>query len=375
MALKDKWVDKINGVDINSADDINQVAHAVMELEKNSAVIIDKIIDPDNNPLSVTEDSVLDIPMEVGGLSTSSGEPFERDDAIRSSDFIFVTPNETIQFASNLPVGGSGKIRVCCYGEDKTFIKMGYPTLQTDFHIESDWHYIKFYRSDTGDGQVTMSIVRKGEVEKAEFKKIYFADHGYSVYGGLIGGGGNYHKLVIQADENEQDDADPDVHTILELAAPKNNPKEATLALMNAGDGVEQFVDFSSMVYDPDNPTVEIVNQTRGGHKLPEFSIRYNDGKGAGRVKKFTIQPDAIPIELTAQGLKVRKNNNFNNTGTDEEYIIVNLWSVLDRLDSVEQSVERLALATDVGGVVYSPNGTKFKITVSNDGVLTATRI
>jgi hypothetical protein len=38
MALKDKWVDRIDGVDINSADDINQVARAVIELEENGAV-------------------------------------------------------------------------------------------------------------------------------------------------------------------------------------------------------------------------------------------------------------------------------------------------------------------------------------------------
>lgn len=33
MALKDKWVDKVDGVDIASAEDINQVANAVIELE------------------------------------------------------------------------------------------------------------------------------------------------------------------------------------------------------------------------------------------------------------------------------------------------------------------------------------------------------
>ena len=33
MALKEKWIDKINGVDENSAEDINQVAHAVIDLE------------------------------------------------------------------------------------------------------------------------------------------------------------------------------------------------------------------------------------------------------------------------------------------------------------------------------------------------------
>lgn len=34
MALKDNWVEKIDGIDIASADDINQVATAVIELEK-----------------------------------------------------------------------------------------------------------------------------------------------------------------------------------------------------------------------------------------------------------------------------------------------------------------------------------------------------
>lgn len=38
MAFKDEWVDKIDGVDINSADDINQVAHAIIDLEENGAV-------------------------------------------------------------------------------------------------------------------------------------------------------------------------------------------------------------------------------------------------------------------------------------------------------------------------------------------------
>jgi hypothetical protein len=39
MALKGLWVDKVDGVDINSADDINEVAHAVIELEENTGKI------------------------------------------------------------------------------------------------------------------------------------------------------------------------------------------------------------------------------------------------------------------------------------------------------------------------------------------------
>jgi hypothetical protein len=35
MALKDTWVDKVDGVDVNSAEDINSVAHAVIDIEEN----------------------------------------------------------------------------------------------------------------------------------------------------------------------------------------------------------------------------------------------------------------------------------------------------------------------------------------------------
>lgn len=34
MPLKDKWVDKNNGVDDVLAEDINDIAHAVIDLEK-----------------------------------------------------------------------------------------------------------------------------------------------------------------------------------------------------------------------------------------------------------------------------------------------------------------------------------------------------
>lgn len=341
MALKDSWNDKVNGEDIVDAEDINSIARAVIDLEENGGdqgvdgVTLDQIIDPDNNPIEEAEDNILEIHMELGGLSTETGDIVEREDAIRSADFISVIPNRTVFFMSSLPIGGGGNVRVCCYDANKIFIKTAYVKLNADLTISSNWRYLKIYRSDTGDKTVEMSLVTRGTTKKVEFQKIYFADHGYSVYGDLIGGGGNYHKLVIQADENEQDDADPDVHTILELAAPKNNPKEATLALMNAGDGVEQFVDFSSMVYDPDNPTVEIVNQTRGGHKLPEFSIRYNDGNGAGRVKKLVVMPDCIPIKLTNAGIEVRRNNNYNNNATAEELVTVNLADLYDKVNVI----------------------------------------
>ena len=83
------------------------------------------------------------------------------------------------------------------------------------------------------------------------------------------------HKIVVKAEGK-----DDNTYNIVEVKAPTHNPQESTMALMNWGNGIKQFVDFSSMVYEHDNPTVEIVCQTRGGQKLPEFSVRYNDGNG-----------------------------------------------------------------------------------------------
>lgn len=41
MALTGKWTDKVDGVDDNSAEDINQVAQAVIELEETISNFVD----------------------------------------------------------------------------------------------------------------------------------------------------------------------------------------------------------------------------------------------------------------------------------------------------------------------------------------------
>lgn len=164
----------------------------------------------------------------------------------------------------------------------------------------------------------------EGENKHNEFAKVYIKDHGYAIYGDYIDDE-TMHKLVINASGK-----DGNVYNIVEIKSPNNNPYESTLCLMNSGEGITQFIDFSNMNYDAENPTAEIVCQTRGGYPLPEFSIRYNDGKGAGRVKKFAVAPDAIPVYLTRQGFKVRKNNTYDNNTDAAEYVTVNLAELAD---------------------------------------------
>ena len=274
------------------------------------------------------------IPVEFGGLNRKTGELDDsRDDAIRSVDYLEVTPGKTVFFTSSLPIEDDGTVRVCFYDENYSFVETVHVALETDLTIVPEWKYLKFYRSDTTDATIEMALLTREM--KPEFKKIYFADHGYAIYGKEIDDE-TMHKLVIEAlgkDDNE--------YNIVEIKAPKHSPGEASLALMNKGDDRLQFVDFSSLTYDEDNPTVEIVCQTRGDHKLPEFSVRFNDGKGAGRVKKFAVKPDCIPMILTSEGIQVRRNNTYNNKATEEETVTVNLANLYDRICELEKRQPR----------------------------------
>ena len=284
------------------------------------------------NPDGMIEKTDI-IPIEPGGLNRKTGELDARDDAVRSIDYLEVTPDKTVFFTSSLPIEDDGTVRVCFYDANYAFVETVHIELETDLKIESDWRYLKFYRSDTTDTTIEMALLTREM--KPEFKKIYFADHGYAIYGADIDDE-TMHKLVIEAlgkDDNE--------YNIVEIKAPKHSPGEASLALMNKGGETLQFVDFSSLTYDEDNPTVEIVCQTRGSHKLPEFSVRYNNGKGAGRVKKFTVKPDCIPMTLTSEGIQVRRNNNYDNNATEEELVTINLAELYDRINELEKRQTR----------------------------------
>lgn len=66
--LGDMWKDKVDGVDFNSADDINQVAHAVIELEdKGVEITVD-------NELSETSERPVQNKIITSNINTLYGE-------------------------------------------------------------------------------------------------------------------------------------------------------------------------------------------------------------------------------------------------------------------------------------------------------------
>lgn len=76
MALKDKWVDKVDGVDIASADDVNQVARAVIELEEKGSGSITNETDPTVPDYWISElytkADAIQVAMEKAGKNKSA---------------------------------------------------------------------------------------------------------------------------------------------------------------------------------------------------------------------------------------------------------------------------------------------------------------
>ena len=307
----------------------------------NEEDIFNKILDPDNYPLYENgETKTVSAEMVLGTIDRDTGEEVDGTNYLRTAGVINVTSYATITPVSD--IGGVTQIRVFFYDSDDDYL--GNKSVNKDSTLIISEHaprasYIKCYMSfgrdvsNLVDSELTLNFTLKAA--KAEHKKVYLTEHGYSIYGDYIDDD-TMHKVVIYAEGK-----DDNTYNITEIRAPDSNPEEATLCLMNSGNGKTQFVDFSSMVYDPENPEVVIVCQTRGGKQLPKFAIQFRDST-SGRVSKFTIRPDAIPIELTSAGIKVRKDNSIPNKDTDSEdnYVTVSLIDFLERIQALESNSE-----------------------------------
>lgn len=322
----------------------------------NEEDILNKILDPDNNPLAKDTEPKSEIAfLEKGKISTTTGLVSDGENYLRTPDFIDVTSYDTI--TPEFTIDGATQIRILFYNSAYEYIEESHRLIDKDvafdiLSVTSNAKYVKGYIKFSTDIDVddaglvgkklTLKLAKGADsATKAEHKKVYLANHGYSIYGDNIDDDETMHKVVIYA-EGEHDNS----YNITEIKAPKSNPQEATLCLMNSGNGITQFVDFSSMVYHEDKPEVVIVCQTRGGKQLPKFAIQFNDGKSntddVGRVSKFTVRPDAIPIQLTADGIKVRKSNDpvEDENDSDDNYETVSLIDFSERITALETTID-----------------------------------
>lgn len=298
-------------------------------------LIFERILNPDQYPLSTKENIITFQPnIELGGIDRKTGENEERDDSIRTSDFVSVVGGKTYRFTN----GKEYQICICCYNSNKEFLTnwfdgFSYRYLGNNVPVQlpSDAAYIKFYCSKTND-LLTKFIMINTEInnEIASFVSQYFSNSGYKFYSNEFDPGLWSLKLSRNTDE----------FSILSVAAPKDKPHEATLSLDCNGDTTKQFVDVSCMRYDENaRGQVCIVCQKRGSSTpLPYFFIGFNDGEGDGRIQKLIVNPDAIPIKFTSTGINVRRNNKYDNDWLEEETVNLNLADIHDNVENLVNS-------------------------------------
>ena len=114
MALKDTWADKIDGEDINSADDINQVARAVIELEENASTAKTAKEITLGAPINLTQDfgyyKLGEAAFKQFGEENQSVYDFLKGALSQDDTTIFsVTPNAYILFSGDAAEGEIGE--------------------------------------------------------------------------------------------------------------------------------------------------------------------------------------------------------------------------------------------------------------------------
>lgn len=312
---------------------------------------INAIIDPDNEVLEGQTVTTYDPGFVLGKtLNNSTGEVVEdAPEYIAALNYTPIKDNATYIMTTS----SSATFRLLLYDSNKTMVKAwndGTDGAWRDsgggIEVPSgrDIKYIRCFAEETAipstfdivNASTGASIFRivTGGSEATRFKKAAFTND-YAIKTYSIDDDPNMHGLNIERSK----DCDEE-YSIVEIAAPAKNPHESTLTLMNSGEKTVQFVDISSMRYDESSQgTVEVVCQSRGTNTpLPEFRLNFNNGDGHGRVQKFCVRPDALPIKMISNGLLVRKNNDFTNESSDDDWFEFNFKDVLDNITALKNS-------------------------------------
>lgn len=274
----------------------------------------------------------------VGTISSSSGEDRESTEAIRTQDYIPVEAETTYYVENNLGYG----IYPYAYREDKTFIEqVGKYDNKVSFITPPECAYLKF-RTSTGNLENNPNV--KFEMYKG-FGKGGKINIGEQDLLSLLGG---YELLVEYIDDNpnlpittlKRKGGTGGEYTILELEAPRDNPKESTITLMrtNLPTGGAEFIDFTDMDYGKRKCCL-VVQKRGSGAKLAPFDIGFNEGKGI--VDKFRVFPDAMPVELTKEGI----------------FLDGTALPTQDRIAAVEDKFNRTFFSEDGSDIItYSSN-------------------
>lgn len=175
MALKDTWVDKVDGVDMNSAEDINMVAQAVIEIEKNgteTAPSVEIVQTIGNSETAVmSQKSTTEERYTINGVDLSqynfnqggigNGTNYENTNRCSTWDFIPTTKTDRVF----IQVADGYKAEIDFYNANKTYISyVGWLTTNGEVTKPQSAEYIKVVIAKAGDKTITPDIA----IDKAE---------------------------------------------------------------------------------------------------------------------------------------------------------------------------------------------------------------
>ena len=316
----------------NHASVFNAVNNQLLENTKFNKQKIDFYLD--DVPMNIfTSEFVL------GTISSTDGQDVESLDAIRTKDYVSVEPLQTYYVENDL----NYKIYVYAYKNDHTFIsQIGKFDNKCVFETPDECAYLKF-RTSTSNIENNINV---------KFEMYKGMNRGGKVHIGqqdLISLIGDYELLIDYIDDNIdlpittlRRKAKSGEYTILEIEAPRENPKESTITLMrtNLPTGGAEFIDFTDMNYGKRKCCL-VVQKRGSGAKLAPFDIAFNDGEG--RVDKFSVFPDEMPVELRQNGIVLngdlvpnqyqlaKLEDKFNRTFSSEDGTNITVYSSKQR--------------------------------------------
>lgn len=285
------------------------------------------LIDPDSE---VTHDENL-VKLSSGAINRDTGDAIEAPDSL-ISDFIPIKPGEyqwgceNSEIVALIVAYDANKNRVDGWADGSNY------AYKADGGIIDFYEGVAFLRFSVGttDDTITYSLTSGGkdyfyntaDELKTKFKKMQFKNS-YDITTGEIDEDPTMHGLTIQRTGTNE------MFNIVGVAAPTNNPREATISLTNFGENITQFVDITSMKYDDNAPGVVGMGiQARGNTPLPSFDLSFNDGTGPRH--NLMVRPNSIPVIFTSSGIETKDEND-----NDVTVNLATLWANMATLQQL----------------------------------------
>ena len=319
------------------------------------------IIDPVNYPIytkQIEQDSegFSVVPLERGSIDPEDGDWLDyksTDPYVRSSVYIPIEMNKKYKFRCES--GEIFSIRIMLCDREKQIIHdkwfngiSNYQNIMVNMTFESlveEAHYMMFDVRGAGNANIKFEINAPIglQTEHVVIKQFMFVD--------------DYNFLTT--DTLEAKDKQLEINhegsrskvTTLAVQAPSYRPLDVKLRLINSGYKTHQYVDLRSMRDNEDKETrgrVEIgIRSFDGDTPTPQFCVGFADGINSTLIHRFIVDPDAMLVHLTKDGVQFRTSNVSNNKPGLKELYTINFKSLSDKVNKCYTSLLKYNMIID----------------------------